>query len=418
MKLKEPIQVFEHQRLLVDGDERLMQPQLDALWRLNELHEFDYFKPIAKGIQFTQYVGVIQVDGLTIEILPKADKDSSDNDATKWRDVLLSMLRKCRRLKASTAGAAHVKKQNLNLLEVYFELYLSELDQLIRKGLVKQYRKETKNVKALKGKLEFAGNIKHNLVHKERFYTTHQVYDSNHQLHQILYEALRVVNQFTRGTRLADTCSRVEMHFPEVSKLNITAALLNNIVLTRKTEPYTYALELARLILLNYSPDISAGKEKMLALLFDMNVLWEEYVTVMLRKYVQEHKHNYKVIGQESKPFWNYNRLKPDIVLNKYKDGRLEETIVVDTKWKRPYNQSASVEDLRQMFAYNKFWKADRAMLLYPGVTKDNDFVPFNEYSKEDEKRNVMCKVDFVSVLREGKLNEKIGEEVFNMVTK
>jgi 5-methylcytosine-specific restriction enzyme subunit McrC len=149
------ISVFEHQRLYVGAD-GFMQVHLDALLKLNELHEGKYFEPIAKGLKFNQYVGIIQVAGLTIQIHPKADKEEDDN---RWKNVLLKMLKACGKLNAQTAGAAHVKRQHLNLLEVYFERYLLEVDTLIRQGLIKQYRKETKNTKALKGKLAFAGHI-------------------------------------------------------------------------------------------------------------------------------------------------------------------------------------------------------------------------------------------------------------------
>ena len=139
------------------------QAHLDALLKLNEYHDGNYFEPIAKGIKFNQYVGVIQVDGLTIEIHPKADKDDDDN---KWKGVLIKMLKACGRLKAESSGTAHVKRQHLNLLEVYFELYLAEVEALVRKGVIKKYRKQTHNTKALKGKLEFAGHIRHNAVQK------------------------------------------------------------------------------------------------------------------------------------------------------------------------------------------------------------------------------------------------------------
>lgn len=406
MKKAHHIAVFEHQKLRI-GENGFEQLHLDALLKLNEYHEGTYFDPIAKGIQFNQYVGIIQVDGLTIEIHPKADKDDADD---AWRTVLLSMLQKCGRLKAQSAGAAHVKRQNLNLLEVYFELYLQEVNGLIRSGLIKQYRKETSNVKALKGKLEFSGNLRKNMVHKERFYTTHQVYDKNHLLHQVLFCALDIVEQFTRGTRLYDSVSRTLLNFPKVEQKKINAQQLDSIILNRKSGSYGYALELARLIILNYSPDISSGREKMLSLLFDMNVLWEEYVLKMLQTACEDGE--IEVIGQDSLPFWGNNSLKPDIVLKK--DGKV---FIIDTKWKRPGKSSASVSDLRQMYAYCRFWNAERAMLLYPGNSLESEFKAFltDDYAFFDSKTPLKheCKMGFVSVLAApNKLDDKIGAKI------
>lgn len=409
MKTPHNISVFEHQKLRI-GEEGFEQKYLDALLKLNEYHEGTYFEPIAKGIQFNQYVGIIQVDGLTIEIHPKADKDDSDK---AWRDVLLMMLQKCGHLKAQTPGAAHVNRQNLNLLEVYFELYLQEINGLIRRGLIKQYRKETSNVKALKGKLEFAGNIQKNLIHKERFYTTHQVYDRNHLLHQILFCALDIVEQFTRGTRLYDSCSRTILNFPSVDKKRITKQQLDSITLNRKSSSYSYALELARLIILNYSPDISSGHEKMLSLLFNMNVLWEEYVLKMLRDECEGS--DIEVVGQDSLPFWGNNSLRPDIVLKK--DNKI---YIIDTKWKRPGKSSASVADLRQMYAYCRFWNAEKALLLYPGDYIGADFEAFltDDYSVFAEDLKVIkheCKMGFVSVLDgPGSLDTGIGKKILH----
>ena len=413
MRNRGNISVFEHQRLYV-GEQGFKQTHLDALLKLNEYHDGNYFEAIAKGIKFNQYVGVIQVDGLTIEIHPKADKDDDDK---KWKGVLLKMLQACGKLKAESAGAAHVKRQHLNLLEVYFELYLLEVESLVRKGLIKQYRKQTKNNKALKGKLEFAGHIRNNIVHKERFYTTHQVYDSNHFLHQVLYKALSIVSQFTTGSRLQDLTNRVQLNFPEVDTKTITAQQLNAIQLNRKSKGYNYAIELARLIILNYSPDISSGKEKMLSLLFDMNALWETYILKQLQKACVGTA--VEVSGQESKSFWGNNSLRPDIVLRKG-----DKTFVIDTKWKRPQKTSASVSDLRQMYTYCRFWDAEKALLLYPGTSSENTFKPYltDDYSKDlEDIHNPIdhqCKMGFVSVLNESDagLDLGIGTQILRLL--
>lgn len=411
MRTHKTITVFEHQRLYV-GQHSFKQTHLDALLKLNEYHDGKYFEPISKGIKFNQFVGVIQVDGITIEIHPKADKEDEDN---KWKGVLIKMLKACGRLKAASFGAANVKRQHLNLLEVYFELFLLEVESLLRKGVIKKYRKQTHNTKALKGKLEFAGHIRHNAIHKERFYTTHQVYDSNHLLHQVLYKALTIVDQFTMGTRLKDLSNRVLLNFPKVDRKTITTQQLNSITLNRKSSSYTGALELARLIILNYSPDISSGKEKMISLLFDMNVLWEEYILKQLQKAC--YGSDIEVSSQESKSFWGSNSLKPDVVLRKG-----SQTFIIDTKWKRPNKSSASVNDLRQMYAYCRFWNAEKALLLYPGDAKGNHFKSYltDDYGL-DEKENHsqikhQCKMGFVSVLEGEELDENLGEKVLSLL--
>jgi 5-methylcytosine-specific restriction enzyme subunit McrC len=322
-------------------------------------------------------------------------------------------LEACGHLKASSAGGANVKKQNLNLLEVYFDLYLQELNRLLHLGLVKQYRKETSNVKALKGKLEFAGNIRKNIVHKERFFTTHQVYDQNHLLHQILKTALTIVSQFCKESYLIDSCRRIELHFPEVDAKRITKAHLDNLKLNRKTASYSYALELARLIILNYSPDISTGKERMLSLLFDMNVLWEEYVLKKLKETLADSQ--YEVTGQESLPFIHYNTLRPDIVI---RDTETNETYIIDTKWKIP-KDTADVSDLRQMYTYARFWDAKKVLLLYPGKANNEAYRNFqtDEYYAKEGSFQHACKLGFVSVLdEENELDEGIGSEVVKLL--
>ncbi|MGM0613697.1 MAG: McrC family protein, partial [Bacteroidota bacterium] len=355
--------------------------------KLNEVKDFQYFDPVYNGIKFKQFVGVIQLDGLCIEILPKADKEG---DGELWRGVLIQMLKTCNRLRPDIVGGAYVQPQQFNLIEVYFDLYLTHLERLFHRGLLKQYRQQSGQVRAYKGKMKFAEQIRHNLVHHERFFTTHQVYDYDHVVHQVLFKALEIIGHFTRGTWLYDKYKRISLVFPQVINITITPTLLDSIKLNRKLEPYAYPLEIARLILLNYSPDISGGHEKMLALLFDMNQLWEEYVLVKLRKQLQGSSFN--VVGQEKKRFWNYNYLQPDVVIRDTINGA---TFVLDTKWKLPGTSSASMDDLRQMYAYNRFWKSEKAVLLYPGSPRNNDFKPFL-----DEEQIHKCKTAFVNVLK------------------
>lgn len=412
------IQVFEHQTLYYGREYKnvpFTKKYFDALAKLNELHDNKYFTLLHKGIKFSQYVGVVQIDDLTIEVLPKAD--SSTESTTVWRNVLIEMLRVTRKLKVNQVGQADVNKQNIHLLDIYFQWFLNEVELLQRQGLVKKYYKETKNITALKGKLEFAGHIAKNLIHKERFYTTHQIYDKDHQLHQILSLALNIIEQVTKGSYLYPKCKRVQLDFPEVSNISCNAATFDKIKLNRKTQAYEKALEIARLIILNYAPNTSSGSERMLALLFDMNSLWEEYILIQLKKASLDTP--YKIEGQRSKAFWGNMSLRPDIIITQKElslDGEhLEQKtkIVIDTKWKKIEGNKPSTNDLRQMYVYNDHWESNCSILLYPGVKQENihhQKFRFPEHS---------CGVLKVNVLdEEGNLDYAIGERMIRIFEK
>ena len=92
MKSKTHITVFEHQTLKLNQD--IDQNTLIALQNFHGEKGVPYYTLINKGIKFCEYVGVIQVGNIFIEILPKADKKpSTKEDEYLWRNMLLGMLK-------------------------------------------------------------------------------------------------------------------------------------------------------------------------------------------------------------------------------------------------------------------------------------------------------------------------------------
>ncbi|KQR94435.1 hypothetical protein ASG01_00670 [Chryseobacterium sp. Leaf180] len=404
------IQVYEHSFLAV-GESGFEKGHFVALSKLNDIHGFQYFDLKHNGVVFKQYVGVIQVEGLTIEILPKIDVHESEDRKGIWQMVLIEMLRVTRKLQVQQVGQANVSRQSIHLLDIYFEWFLNEVQLLIHQGLIKQYYKETGNVKALKGKLEFAGHIQKNLVHKERFYTTHQEYDKDHLLHQILGQALEIIATLSKGNYLFSRCKTVQLNFPEVKKINANENAFTKIPKLRKTAPYETALAIARLIILNYAPNISSGSEKMLALLFDMNSLWEQCVLIRLQQAAEQF--NVEVTGQEKKTFWETNSIRPDIVIKQ--DSKVK--LIIDTKWKNIDYSAPSTHDLRQMYVYNRYWSSSHSLLLYPakesGIAKDQ----YKNFVAIENEENHCCMLGKVSVLNaDDLLNENLGYDILESV--
>ena len=358
--------VFEHQPVRQgSGADQLSAAELQALQLHHGEKGVPYFSLIHRGVKFNQYVGVLQVGKRLIEVLPKADKDDGED---LWRNRLIDMLRATGTLQVENTSSSQLKIKPNSVLDLYFELLIAEMEQLLHRGLVKQYRQTTGNRTALKGSLQFAQHLNHNLVHQERFYVRHTTYDRRHLLHQILYEALLLLQRLNTHPQLHHRIGRLLLDWPEQDRLKAYPALFDRITFNRKTIYYRSAIQIAKMLLLNYHPDVSRGQEDVLALMFDMNQLWERFVYVSLRKYAPE---GITVHAQNTKSFWTPDQgqkrmMRPDILFK----SAGQKTIVLDTKWKRPNGYGPSPDDLRQLYVYLKYYGAEKAALVYPGGNK------------------------------------------------
>lgn len=360
------IRCYEYDRLKAGqayNDEVFTSEDLEALQRIHEDQNL-YFDLIHNGIRFKNYVGVLHIRRLTIEILPKADNHPGQTDIAKagWSKLLMEMLRISGLSKVGSIGKAHQRLRNNTLLDLYIQHFLNECDEMMRRGLIKAYRRKRENIGVLKGQLIFPAHLRENLIRRDKFYTDHQTYDQGHLVNHILLAALEVVDRIATDATIKATTRRLLMQFPELPpRPAIHASTFDRIIMTRKLAHYEESLGLAKLILLNFSPDLQRGRDDVLAILFDMNVLWERFIYRTLQKSLGHT--GCHVSYQNSKEFWNKRRVKPDIVLT-LPSG---EEVVIDTKWKLIRDGKPSDADLKQMFVYNLYWRTDRSILLYPG---------------------------------------------------
>ncbi|SHK60299.1 5-methylcytosine-specific restriction enzyme subunit McrC [Maribacter aquivivus] len=377
--------VFEHEVLRTDrGDKKLTDVQLKSMQEFYGESGVPYYSLVHNGVKFCEYVGVLQIGDTLIEILPKIDKGFSGSEDS-WRIVLIDMLRAAGVFDLKAPSSGNLKLKSNSILHLYFELFIKEVKYLLRQGLVKKYRRAEGNNTSLKGNLKFGKHISQNLVHQERFYIQHTVYDSTHELHSILFKAIKLLVRINTNQNIHGPLKLLELEFPEMPDVKITEATFNKLTLNRKTQQYEKAIQIARLLLLNFHPDVSKGSNHILALMFDMNSLWEQFVYVSLRKYKDV---NTTIAAQSSMNFWKPSRgynstMRPDIVLNKGK----EDCVVLDTKWKHIKNYNPSPQDLRQMFTYMKYYKAKRVALLYPAVTFSRNHGRYYDHNERNFQR-------------------------------
>lgn len=387
MNKENKITVFEHEKRVFNlniAEEKLLH---DAL----ELYHGDgtpFFKLIRNGVQFNEHVGVIQVGKTTIEVLPKADQSGEE----KWRDLLIGMIKTVWGFDVKATGSSSLQLKSNSILELYFELFISEVEYLLHRGLIKRYRKQEGNQTALKGSLQFSKHIAQNLVHKERFYVKYTQYSTEHLLHEILFKTIKLIANNNTNPALKGRIASLEINFPQMKDCKITASTFDKLVFDRKNKSYEKAIEIAKLLLLNYHPDVVKGRNNVLALMFNMNNLWEQFILVTLKKKLKTHQ----VSAQLSRKFWQpvvgySSTLRPDIVI---KHNESKEFIVLDTKWKNINDSNPSPEDLRQMYVYHRFYQANVVILIYPSdqhqIRKGNYFNSVIEGELSDKTCSIM----------------------------
>lgn len=390
MPRPKPITVFEHEALRLDKQKGFSEAHLKALQAHYGQHGVPYYNLIHEGVKFNEYVGVIQVGQLVIEVLPKADKATHNDQKAKWRGILINMLKAVGGFDVKISSNSDLNLKTNHLLDLYFELFVRELEYLLHTGLVKQYRKKEGNLNTLKGNLQFSKHLQQNIVHQERFFVRYTTYDTQHQWHAILYKTLLLLQQLNTRPALHSRIVSLLLNFPEMPDLRVNEATFERLIYSRKTEPYRQAIQIARLLLLRYHPDVNRGRNHVLALMFDMNLLWEQFVYRSLLKYPQA---GMVICAQQPENFWRAeqsrtpSQIRADIILE-----FLDQKIILDTKWKNLNGDKPSAADLHQMYVYHQYYAAKQVALVYPGSTQKCTEGAFLTPGRQ-ENANLWCSV-------------------------
>ena len=310
-----------------------------------------------KFIQARNYVGVLQTkSGLTIEILPKiADK----NDAERSKAVFIKMLKTLKNFPFKSSNLASLKTQNLPLLEIFISMFLCELEALVKKGIKSDYVALEENLNFLKGKLNINEQIKRNSVHKERFYVGYSEFLSDIKINRIIKTTLKFLYKKSNSSKNQQKIRELLFMFDEVSTCDDYKDFFEKLIINRQVKHYEQTLLWCKIFLLNNSFTPHKGDDIALALLFDMNALFESYVGNFIKKSFPGTilQHSEKHLVEDPKSF----KLRPDIFL--------KDKFIADTKWKIiSSSNDISQADLYQLYAYGKKHECDKLHLIYPKI--------------------------------------------------
>jgi 5-methylcytosine-specific restriction enzyme subunit McrC len=334
----------------------------------------------SKGKDFitvSNYVGVIELrDHTTIEILPKIHLPGEGSSVEATRRIFLRMLRTLRDSPFASIDQAHLKSRRFPVLEVFISAFLNELELLCKRGLKQYYVNISENSPFLKGRIDFPGHLRNNLVNRERFYISYDIFSQDIPHNRIIRSTLDHLSKLSRLPSNQTTIRSFIWIFDKVNPSSSYHSDLSHIdgSKSRLYQHYDKVLRWARVFLLGESFTNFRGNNLNRAILFPMERIFEDYVAAMFRR----HCTDYEVIAQDRRHHLVEQhkggrkfRLRPDLVLRK--EGQVK--FVIDTKWKiidetaPERNYDISQADMYQLFAYGKKYSGSTQpilMLIYP----------------------------------------------------
>lgn len=305
------------------------------------------------NLRGTNIVGTASIAGVQVNVLPKAG-------VGKTAQMLAYSLGLARFLRES---AAFTDAQTLPALLV--PAFLSRTAEVLSEGLVEDYVPVVETGTGPRGRLNFQSLARLGLPSPVEYCYDDFVADT--AFNQLLLRALHAVGDMagvppdfhSRARNLLGGFTDVSfIHWP---------SLHHGEELPERIAHYQEAMTLATLILEGAGVEPMTSRRSARGLLFDMNRVFEDFVTAMVRRTVPR---GLSVDAQgATHPMYldvhRRYRLKPDFAVW---DG-FRCRIVGDVKYKTLNTQNGPRRpDLYQMVNYAAAAGADRALLVYVGV--------------------------------------------------
>lgn len=311
------------------------------------------------------YVGVISMGRDQLEILPKIDAG-----AREVRRNLVKMLAVVRDVAVvgETPTSAHSTD---SMLEVIVAMYCKQLWHALHKGLMRGYESRSENLQVLRGRISVQKQFRQNLVRPDRFACEFDEFVDDTHANRLLKASLRVLVSVVQRPDNARSIAELLLCFEAVEDVAASCFKGREVTVNRLSVHYKPLLSLARMFVDGQSPDVFAGRSDGYALMFDMNMLFEEYVGRVLQSVYRTHRLTVSRQGPRRHLATRTSgkaafELRPDVVACSNEGVQW----IVDTKWKRldaeRSRDGVSSADMYQMAIYTRQYDAKHVVLLYP----------------------------------------------------
>ena len=361
------LNLCERQKIDLGASSGLSSSDVDALAKLESALPKGLLNWGHRSLSFGPFCGVLRVNDLTIELLPKT------GNADRARGVLVAMLRATNSLPSRPTKDAALRMQRVHLLDQFIEEFCSMVETALTQGPISQYVEQEENMGALRGRLALTQHLRSNLVDRSHLYCRFDERTIDNAYNRALKFVLHRLRTAAISSKAKGTVETLIHRFDQVLDAQITAQDVGALRFDRLNRRWQSIFERAGWFLRGLFPDVRAGRSEGTGLLFNMEHLFERFVGLRVRQ-AWEHRASgrYQVRLQAPQehlaPTESAFLLKPDITV--ISDG--VPLMIMDTKWKdigggSPWSAIES-GDAYQMTTYAMRYGCSTVTLIYPSM--------------------------------------------------
>jgi len=237
-------------------------PLLEILDRLNQNSGKELIRLERKGLRATQFVGVIQAGGRTIQILPKIDCDPEANTeavvgsasyeraAVSASQNFLHLLTHARHLKLHNQSLASLSTNRGTWLEMLTRLFAVELLTQLQQGFHQDYVRREDLLPYVRGRWNIARQFSRQPNLTQGLDVSYDDYLPDTLLNRVFRLAVDRLQLVTRDTQNRQLLADLESWLQPVHLLpQLNSVGLDHIEFNRLNERFYPAFQLAQLLL-------------------------------------------------------------------------------------------------------------------------------------------------------------------------
>ncbi len=356
-----------------------------------ETQRFIQFLHKNKELKSNKYVGVIQFEDQTINLLPKIFYKGEKINVADVKAINLHVLwwlSYCRKLKFPNYLSG-LQSEHADFFEILIYLFSKYTKELLSSSIYQKYIEVERELSVVKGRIDFNAYISNNLS-KGKYHKLSCVYDSfemDNEFNRGVKYVSTLLLSFTKELQSKRILSDILFILDDVKDTNISSDQMKRMSFNPMFSSFETIRDYCILFLENSVSFNYKNSLKLFAFLLPMEYVFEDFIFGFIDKEMSSVKAKSQVCSKYLDEATDF-RLKPDLHLEV--DGR---RFIADTKYKIVYSdekdpkKGMSQNDLYQMIAYAIRFKTTEIVLYYPN-TIDNFQGKVKEIDVVDELAN------------------------------